>query len=134
MAKSAPSDDRDQRAVRPSPTRITHLVRVGEPVITKKGPGKIVDIIVGVGGWEDGGTRLMPPLVNIELDEPWDGQSYVAMPLQHVRLPEEGAVFKGPCQELWPDQVPGTPSRTLRPTTEPKVRLSTLVRFWRKKS
>jgi len=111
---------------------VDHHLRVGSEVVTKRGPGKVVDIIMGVGGWEGGTSRLMPPLVAVELDEPWEGQTHVAMPLQHIRLKDEGAVFKTPCQELWPDQVPGKPSRTLRPTTEPKVRLSRLVSLWRK--
>jgi len=132
MALSRLGDDRDQRKVRPSPTHVIHYLRVGEPVITKRGPGKVSDIIIGVGGWENKGTRLMPPLINIELDEPWNGQTRVTLPLQHVRLPDEGSVFKGPCHELWPDQIADQPARTLRPTTEPKVRLSTLVRLWRK--
>jgi len=75
----------------------------------------------------------MPPVVSIELDKPWEGESLVSLPLQHIRLPEDGAVFKAPCKELWPDQVPDQPSRTLRPTTEPKVRLSRLVKLWRRK-
>jgi hypothetical protein len=132
MPKPLPSRDRDQRSVRPSPTSVEHHLRVGAEVDTKRGPGKVVDIIVGVGLWEGGTSRLMPPLVGIELDQPWEGQTHVALPLQHIRLKGEGAVFKGPCQELWPDQVPGKPSRTLRPTTEPKVRLSSLVKLWRK--
>jgi hypothetical protein len=131
MPKPLPSRDRDQRAVRPSPTRVVNSLRSGAPVITKRGPGKVVDVILSVGGWEGGQTRLMPPIVNIELEEPWEGQTHVALPLPHVRLPKEGAVFKGPCQELWPDQVPSQPARTLRPTTEPKVRLSQLVKLWR---
>jgi hypothetical protein len=73
----------------------------------------------------------MPPIVGVELDEPWEGQTHVALPLQHIRLKDEGAVFRAPCQALWPDQVPGKPSRTLRPTTKPKVRLSQLVKLWR---
>lgn len=128
-----PSRDRDQRRVRPSPTRVVHFIRIGDPVVTKRGLGKVMDIIIGVGGWEGGESRLMPPLVGIELDEPWEGQTHVALPLQHIRLPNEGAVFKGPCSELWPDQMADQPSRTLRPTTEPKVRLSRLVQLWRKK-
>lgn len=131
MPTPLPSRDRDQRNVRPSPSRVIHHLRVGTPCVTKRGPGKIADVVIGVGGWEQGQTRLMPPMVSIELDEPWEGQTHVSMPLQHVRLPDDGAVFKGPCQELWPDQVPGKPARTLRPTTEPKVRLSQLVRLWR---
>ena len=132
MPKPLPNRDRDQRKVRPSPTHVVHFIRVGEPVVTKRGPGKVSDIIVGVGGWEEGTQRLMPPVVNIELDEPWEGQTHVALPLQHIRLPDEGAVFKGPCRELWPDQVADQPARTLRPTTKPKVRLSQLVKLWRK--
>jgi len=131
MPAPLPSRDRDQRKVRPSPTKVLHHLRVGAPVVTKRGPGKVVDVIVGVGGWEGNETRLMPPIVNVELDEPWEGATHVALPLMHIRIPEDGAVFKAPCQELWPDQVPGQPSRTLRPTTEPKVRLSQLVKLWR---
>ena len=133
MPQPLPNRDRDQRKVRPSPTRVSHHLRVGTPVITKRGPGKVVDVIIGVGDWEEDGSRLMPPLVGIELDKPWEGQTHVALPLQHVRLAKEGAVFKGPCQALWPDQVPDQAARTLRPTTEPKVKLSKLVQLWRRK-
>jgi len=133
MPQPLPSRDRDQRKVRPSPTRVGSTLRVGTPVITKRGPGKVADILLGVGGWEGGTTRLMPPLIGIELDEPWEGESRVVLPLQHIRLPKEGPVFKEPCRELWPDQVADQPSRTLRPTTEPKVRLSRLVQLWRSK-
>lgn len=133
MPRPLPSRDRDERAVRPSPERSRTFVRVGSAVLTKRGPGKVVDIVCAVGEWSEDDTRLMPPQLVIELEKPWNGAFEVTLPLQHCRLPGQGAAFKAPCRELWPDQVPDRPARVLRPTTEPRVRLSTLVSLWRSK-
>jgi ribosomal protein L37AE/L43A len=48
--------------------------------------------------------------------------------LQNIKLPEEGTVFRKPLHDLWPDQVPSKPATTLRPTTEPTVKISQLLK------
>jgi hypothetical protein len=128
--KAPPSRDREQRKVRPVPAgRPIHTIRRGTRVETPRGLGKIVDCILGIGEWEDGNTRLMPPQVVVELHEPWEGSLRVTTLLQHCKLPGHGKVFRQPVHEFWPDQVHNLPSRVLRPTTEPKVKISQLIRM-----
>lgn len=129
-----PNDqDRDHRKVRPTPTRTTQTLKVGTPVETRRGPGKVANIICRVGDWE-GKSRFMPPLCVVELEEPWEGESRVAIPIQHIRLPGHGAAFKQPCRALWPDQVPPKPAHDLRPTQPPKIGLAALVKLTRRSS
>ena len=123
--------DRDTRKVRPQPSRLLHKLRVGTPVETRRGPGTVVDILLAVENWEGNTTRLAVPRVVIELDEPWDGETRVTMALPHIRVKND-PVFKDPCRELWPDQVPTKPATNLRPTQEPLVGLSRLVAITRR--
>jgi len=67
-------------------------------------------------------------MVVVELDEPWEGSIRVTTLLQHCTIPGHGKVFKQPVNEFWPDQVHNMPSRMLRPTTEPNVKVSEIIR------
>jgi hypothetical protein len=128
-----PDRDREQRKVRPLPERLLHHVRKGMEVETLRGKGKVVDVVIGLGEWSDDEKRLMPPLLVVELDEPWDGETLVTTLLHKCKLPGHGAVFKKPVHDLWPDQAPDMPSRGLKPTTEPKVKISEMIREAAKK-
>jgi ribosomal protein S27AE len=71
----------------------------------------------------------MPPQVVVELDEPWSGETLLTVRLQNIKLIAKGAVFRKPLFDLWPDQVPDKPASTLRPTTEPIVKISKLLKI-----
>lgn len=127
MKRQAADPDLDPRTVKPAPETILRFVRLGAPVSTPKGPGKIADVILSVGRYANG-LRLSPPQIVVKLDEPWNGEARITVSLHLCGLEDDPEAFREPCAALWPDQVPKGPPVVLRPTTEPQVKLSALLK------
>lgn len=105
----------------PKPLTYTyHYARTGVIVGTPHGPGEIVDVLVIAAEWPDEPKmQLLPPEVTVKLEQPWEGENEITLPLSEITL-EDRHVFRDPIKDLWPGQAPASPNEELRPTTKPE--------------